>query len=219
MDDFSFMDARESPAPAVAYDPAKCLERLGKLTASKAAIIMGKLDTSGLDGYVKDLAWERVNGARDEEYRNAAMDRGNELEPLALDWYEGISTGYQLIRTPGFMLHPTIAYVGASPDAIALDAGERKLTVQTKCPLHRAWMETRRQWLVPSEYRWQCKWEMWVVGVQSCDFVTWHPVAGGLICIERVTPDECAAMAERAALVNERVIKWVEILEDKRRAA
>ena len=50
-----------------------------KLTASKAGVIMGGLGTSGLATYVKALAWERVYGARDEEYRNAAMDRGNEL--------------------------------------------------------------------------------------------------------------------------------------------
>jgi len=33
VDDF---DLNETPATAPAYDPAKCLERLGKLTASKA---------------------------------------------------------------------------------------------------------------------------------------------------------------------------------------
>lgn len=212
MDNFDM----ETPAAAPAYDPAKCLERLGKLTASKAGVIMGGLDTSGLATYVKSLAWERVYGARDEEYRNAAMDRGNELEPRALDWYES-EAGLTLTRTPGFMQHPTITYVGASPDALVCIDREATIpvhSVQVKCPLHGAWMETKRTMQVPAEYRWQCRWEQWVSGVKLCDFVTWHPVAGGLIVPISVTQEECKQMAERAAVVDAMVQKWVAILTD-----
>lgn len=191
-----------------AYDPAKCAERLGKLTASKAAVIMGGLDTSGLATYVKSLAWERVYGARDEEYRNAAMDRGNALEASALDWY-AFEQDSPILRSPGFVQHPSIAFVGASPDALAAFK-----TVQVKCPLHGAWMETKRTMQVPSEYRWQCKWEMWVCGLHECDFVTWHPVAGGLIVPIYATPAEWDQMAERAAVVDAMVQKWVAILTD-----
>ena len=207
MDDFDLTDAPVKPAQ---YDPSKCLERLGKLTASKAGVIMGGLDTSGLATYVKALAWERVYGARDEEYRNAAMDRGNELESSALDWYE-YQTGADIERTPGFVQHPTIPYVGCSPDALAADR-----TVQIKCPLHGAWMETKRTMQVPSEYRWQCRWEMWVTGRTWCDFVTWHPVAGGLIVPISVAEAELQQMQERAAVVDAMVNKWVDILEDRK---
>lgn len=195
------------------YDPATCIERLGKLTASKAGVIMGGLDTSGLQTYVKSLAWERVYGARDEEYKNAAMERGNALESSALDWYE-FETNVSLIRTPGFMRHDDIAYVGASPDALM----EGK-TVQVKCPLHGAWMETKRTMQVPAEYRWQCRWEAWVCGLRACDFVTWHPISGGLIVPFTVTDAECDQMAERAAIVDAMVAKWVDILTDRREAA
>lgn len=206
MDNFDM----EAPAVAPAYDPAKCLERLGKLTASKAGVIMGGLDTSGLATYVKSLAWERVYGARDEEYRNAAMDRGNELEPRALDWY-ALQTGADLIRTPGFMRHDTIPYVGASPDAFTHTGTPR--AVQAKCQLHSAWMEVKRTGKIPSEYRWQCKWEPWVLGLRACDFFTWHPVAGGLIVPDVLTQDECDQMAERAAVVDKMVQKWVSVLQ------
>lgn len=195
------------------YDPAACVERLGKLTASKAGVIMGGLDTSGLQTYVKSLAWERVYGARDEEYKSSAMDRGNALEASALDWYE-FETCETLVRTPGFMQHPSIAYVGASPDALM----EGK-TVQVKCPLHGAWMETKRTMQVPAEYRWQCRWESWVCGLRACDFVTWHPIAGGLIVPMTVSDAECDQMAERAAIVDAMVRKWVDILTDRREAA
>lgn len=196
------------------YDPSKCVERLGKLTASKAGVIMGGLETSGLATYVKALAWERVYGARDEEYRNAAMDRGNELEALALDWYE-FETGSELLRSPGFNQHPTVACVGASPDAVVyFDQGPIR-TAQCKCPLHGAFMEVIRTRKVPSEYRWQCKWEAWVVGVPAFDFFVWHPVAGGLIVPGEVSAEECEQMAERAAVVDGLVQKWVEILTER----
>lgn len=212
-------DLNESPVAVPAkYDPATCLERLGKLTASKAGVIMGGLDTSGLANYVKALAWERVYGARDEEYRNAAMDRGNALEPQALDWYE-FQTGVELERTPGFIVHPSIPYVGASPDAFVLHGGERSFSVQVKCPLHGSWMDTKRTHLVPSEYRWQCRWELWVSGLPTCDFLAWHPIAGGLIVCMKVTSEELDQMAERAALVDKMVQKWVGILTDKLEAA
>lgn len=200
------------------YDPSKCVERLGKLTASKAGVIMGKLDTSGLATYVKALAWERVYGARDEEYRNAAMDRGNELEPLALDWYE-FETGAELRRTPGFMQHPTMPIIGASPDAIGLVDGKESFNVQVKCPLHGAWMETKRTMQVPAEYRWQLRWECFVTGLPVNDFVTWHPVAGGLIVPFMTTAEEFDQMAERAAIVDGMVQKWVDILENRSEAA
>ena len=65
------------------------------------------------------------------------------------------------------------------------------------------------------EYRWQCKWEAWVVGVPAFDFFVWHPVAGGIIVAGEVTTEECEQMAERAAVVDGLVQKWVEILTER----
>lgn len=201
----------------IEYNPATCPERLGKLTASKAGIIMGALNTAGLATYVKTLAWERVYGARDPEYQNDAMKRGIEMEPLALDWFE-FETGVELKRTPGFIQHPTIAYVGASPDALVLDFGAPSRTVQAKCPGFAAWMETKRTGDIPSEYRHQCRWEPWVAGLSDCQFFTWHPMSGGIIVPISVTESECAQMAERAEIVNAVVEKWVAILQDRSEA-
>ncbi|MCA9045084.1 MAG: YqaJ viral recombinase family protein [Planctomycetaceae bacterium] len=197
------------------YDPATCAERLGKLTASKAGVIMGGLETSGLATYVKRLAWERFYGVPAEDIaKTAAMDRGNELEAAALDWYE-FETDSELLRTPGFMAHPVIECVGASPDAVVyFDQGPIR-TAQCKCPLSAAWMEVKRTLKVPAEYRWQCKWEAWVVGVPAFDFFVWHPVAGGIIVAGEVTTEECEQMAERAAVVDGLVQKWVEILTER----
>lgn len=211
-------DLNESPAAVPAkYDPATCLERLGKLTASKAGVIMGGLDTSGLQTYVKSLAWERVYGARDEEYRNAAMDRGNALEPQALDWVE-FELGQPITRTPGLMLHDSIPYVAASPDALTempdvVDPAKKfGAVIECKCPLVSAWMEVKRTREVPAEYRWQLRWQMWVCGKPRALFVCYHPVAGGLLLNYAVSAAECDKMAERAAVVDKMVSKWVEVL-------
>ena len=61
--------------------------RAGKLTASKAGIIMGGLNTKGLADYVMQLAWERVYGVSDDPgYTSPAMERGTLLEADALAW-------------------------------------------------------------------------------------------------------------------------------------
>lgn len=195
--------------------PEQRQQRLGKLTASRAAVWMGGLDTSGLATAVKRVAWERVHGDTAEEgFRSAAMDRGNEVEPAALDWYE--FTTERELRRDAFVQHPKLDFVSCCPDG--LTAGR---TVQAKSPLHGAWMDVRKATMrtkvcaVPSEYRWQCRWEMWCAELPECDFVCWHPVAGGLIVPFEVTASEIEQMTERAHVVDGLVQKWVEILTDR----
>lgn len=184
--------------------------RLGKMTASKAAVIMGRLDTSGLDSYIKDLAWERVYGERDADFSNAAMERGHEFEQEAMEWYRfETDSDADLV---GLIDHPAVAMVAASPDALRADR-----TVEVKCPLHKAWMDVLRTGLVPSEYRWQCRWAQWCCGVRLTDFVAYHPTAGGLILQLSATDEECEQMAERAALVETKIRGWVEILHNERK--
>jgi hypothetical protein len=91
--------------------------------------------------------------------------------------------------------------------------------VECKCPLFSAWMEVKRTMQVPAEYRWQVRWQLWVLGLRAADFVCFHPIAGGLIVPFTVTDAECGQMAERAAVVDRMVQKWVDILRDAREAA
>lgn len=192
-------------------NPEMAQARLGKLTASRAAVIMGGLDTAGLDSYIKELAFARVYGDDGEEgYKSAHMDRGTTMEPLALDWYS-FDQDCELIPGGECIGHPTIAYVAASPDARRSDR-----VIEAKCPGAKAWMETKRNGLVPSQYRWQCRWQMWVCGVRLCDFVTWHALAGGLIVPISVEDSEIERMAERAAVIETKVQEWVDILQDRR---
>lgn len=184
------------------------------MTASKAAVLMGGLDTAGLKSYVMDLAWERVYGVPEEDgYTNPAMERGVILEALARDWYS-FQTDSVVDHDPDRAIdHPTIPMVAASPDGLLPDR-----VLEVKCPLHKAWMEVKRTGLVPSEYRWQCNWQMWVTGRKLCDFVCWHPLAGGLIVPFPFDAGE-QQMAERAALIETKIAEWITILKDQRAAA
>lgn len=184
--------------------------KAGKFSASKAAIIMGNLDTSGLASLIKDLAWERVHGPVEGGFKSAAMERGNEMECEARDWYA--FTRDVIVEQVGFVEHASIPNVGWSPDGLI---GERS-AIEAKCPLHKAWMEIKRTGQVPSEYRWQCRWAMWVGELEALDFAAYHPQGGGLIVPCELTDKEREQMAERVELLEPKVQQWVDILTDKR---
>ena len=189
--------------------PELRLARAGKLTASKASIVMGGLDTKGLADYVKETAWERVYGPPDEEgYKSAAMERGTLLEAEALSWY-AFETGSALDQDSDRAIdHPTVPNVAASPDALRPDR-----VVEVKCPMPRAWMEVKRTMKVPADYRWQVRWQMWCAGKNLADFVCYHPSAGGIIIAAELSDEDAKAMADRVPVVEAMIAEWVNILE------
>ena len=182
--------------------------KAGKWSASNAATIMGGLETSGLASLIQDIAWERVYGPTDaDSYKSPAMERGNVVEAEARDWY-AFQTGSEVEKV-GFVEHRSIPHVGWSPDGLI---GPKK-AIEAKCPLHKAWMETLRTGKIPSQYRWQCKWAMWVGELEELDFLTYHPKAGGIIIPCTVTQDEISQMQERVALLETKVAEWVSMLK------
>lgn len=200
--------------------PELAAKRLGKMTASKAAVVMGGLNTDGLSKYVRQLAGERVYGDLGEEgYKSSWMERGNELENPALDWYE-----FQhdvVLERQAHVDHPTIPYVAATPDGLLRGS----YTVEGKCPTFHVWAETREAWhrgkrgldAVPSEYRHQCRWQCWCCGVTEGRFIAYHPAAGGLGVVIPYTVDQSDfdAMAKRVVIVEGLIQNWVEILQEQ----
>jgi hypothetical protein len=187
--------------------------RLGKLTASKAAVIMGDLKTDGLKRYVRQLAGERLYGdLGDDSYKSAAMDRGNDVEADALDWYEFETD--QIIERGPHINHPLIPYVAATPDGII--RGVR--VIEAKSPLFTTWAEIKERREVPSEYRWQTRWQLWNAELRECHFVAWHKKPQGLIIECTVTQSDIDQMAERAALVEARIRQTMEIISERKAA-
>lgn len=192
--------------------------KAGKWSASSAATIMSKIgvrggQSLGLQDLVKLVAWGRVYGAVDEpRYQSSAMVRGNQMEAEARDWYA--FTKDLLIEEVGFVEHATIPHVGWSPDGLADRHG-----IEVKCLLRKAWMDCKRTGKVPSEYRWQCRWAMWVGELESLDFIAYHQQAGGLVIPCEIADSERDEMNARVTILEPLVHEWVEILNDKRSAA
>lgn len=192
--------------------PELAAARLGHMTASVAPVIMGGLETDGLTKLVRCLAWERQHGDRGEEgFQSAAMKRGNEVEQFALDAYE-FEREVSLVRGE-FVRHPTIPFVGASPDGY-IDRGDEKEPVEAKSMLVPAFMAVLETNQVPAEYRWQCRWQAWCCGTGHTDFVAWHPARKPIIIRFEVLRSECTAMAERAALIESRIRSKVNLLKE-----
>lgn len=188
--------------------------RAGAWSASKAAIIMGGLDTSGLASLIKDIAWERVYGPLgDTGYKSSAMERGNEVEPQAREW--AAFNADEVIERMGLVAHTTIPSVVWSPDGLY---AKRKRGIEAKSPLHRAMMDMLRKREVPAEYRHQCRWACWVGELDGLDFVGFHPSTGGIVVPVEITQADRDAMAERVALLETKVAPWVALLNERRAA-
>ena len=94
----------------VQHSPEWYAIKAGKWSASNAATIMGGLDTSGLASLIKDIAWERVFGPTEGGFQSKAMERGNDLESEARDWYAFERDA--VVSEVGFVEHGSIARVG-----------------------------------------------------------------------------------------------------------
>lgn len=147
--------------------------RLGCVTASRVKDVM----TSGRSGapsatrknYMMELLCERLTGHQGgmDLSRNAAVQRGVELEPFACMAYEA-DKGLMVIET-GLVMHPTIKGFGASPDGLAGDDG----VLEIKCPntaTHIATMQSSRH---DPQYEWQMLAQMACTGRQWADFVSY----------------------------------------------
>ena len=164
--------------------------RAGHATGSCFADILAKIksgEAADRRKYRIKLVTERMTGVPiDGGFKSAAMQWGTDTEALARTAYEA-ATGEPCIQT-GFHLHPTIEWVGCSPDGLVGDDG----LAQFKCPeshTHVAWL---LDGVLPSEHRAQVQGELWVTGRAWCDFVSFDPrfPASHQLLIVRVQRDE-----------------------------
>lgn len=140
--------------------------RLGIPTASHFSVIMAE----GKDGevaetrtqYLHRLAGELLTGELAEEtFKTKAMERGNQMEPAALEQFARRNIGVKLEQV-GFMRRklPSGRYVGASPDSLfdkrrsGLEAKSMRPDLMIARLLSGAGM--------PPQHRWQCYGTMWV---------------------------------------------------------
>lgn len=181
--------------------------RLGRPTAS----CFGKLITptgkpsSSADGYINELIAQRITGELPEFHSNAAMERGNELEPSARAGYEFI---YDVeVVEVGLCLHDTLD-CGASPDGLVGDDGG----IEIKCPLPHTHVSYLRAGDVPGKYVPQIQGCLYITGREWWDFMSYHPAMEDLIV--RVYRDEeyikalADAVTRAVETIENETMKW-----------
>lgn len=147
--------------------------RLGCVTASRVKDVMasgrGGAPSATRKNYMMELLCERLTGQSGgaDLSRNAAVQRGVELEPFACMAYEA-DKGLMVVET-GLVMHPTISGFGASPDGLVGDDG----VLEIKCPntaTHIATMQSERH---DPQYEWQMLAQMACTGRAWADFVSY----------------------------------------------
>ena len=148
------------------------LARLGYVSASNLDAVMAR----GKSGeaitrkkYKVRLAAERLTGEITESYSNSAMEWGIVNEEKAAMAYE-VSNDTLLDRT-GFWKHPTIPWLGCSPDRLV----NGNNGVEIKCPDSSTHVDYWLNKQVPAEYVKQVQGQIWVMGWEWCDFVSYDP--------------------------------------------
>jgi putative phage-type endonuclease len=147
--------------------------RAGKTTASRIADLINKTAKGAYaatrEAYAKQLVVERLTGKSAEKYTSKEMRWGTETEAEARAAY--VFNRAAVVEEVGFILHPSIADCGASPDGLSDDDG----LLEIKCPKTETHIETLLRQEVPEEYIPQMQWQMACTGRAWCDFVSFDP--------------------------------------------
>jgi len=118
--------------------------------------------------YRMQLVAERLSGRpQDDDYVNAAMQRGIELEPMARSAFE-LLTG-KVVRECGFLAHSSLM-AGCSLDGYLGDFEE---LVSLKCPKTATHLGYWRAGIMPAAYVPQMLAECWITGARRYHFVSY----------------------------------------------
>jgi hypothetical protein len=155
--------------------------RVGKVTAScisdaikfveKGSKVRGdkRIESSAVrNAYISELAWGMITRVPVEHFVSRAMDLGKQYEGDARRAY-CLATETMVDQT-GFVLHPTLDYLGASPDGLLPDGG-----VELKVPQfrnHRTLLETGE---IPESWVMQCYCNMLCCEREWWDFASYCP--------------------------------------------
>lgn len=185
--------------------------RCGKLTGSRMKWAKKRLKNGDDSEKRKDLKveilCERMTGDIVDKYVNGPMQWGIEKEPEAKAAYEA-KTG-RIVQDVGFIDHPTIEFLGASPDGFVDDG-----LIEIKCPT----TATHVSWIldagIPDEHKDQMVLQCAVTGRSWVDFVSYDPrmPEPQQLLVRRFypTPGEIAEIEEEA----KKFLQEVDVLFD-----
>jgi len=142
--------------------------KLGRIGASRVHELLPK-KTGGYyasrKNLMADLIVQELTGVYESIPPTAAMRHGTETEPLARMAYED---RHGIVDEEGFVMHPTIKRLGASPDGRVFPDGG----LEIKCPNTATHIETFLTGKVDREYIVQMNTNMMVFKATWWDFVS-----------------------------------------------
>lgn len=148
--------------------------RAGKFTGSDFNQYMpiakkGELsDTAESNLYKKVL---ELLGYDFDPIRSEAMERGNDLEPIARQEY--IEQTFNDVQEVAFVDWEQMR-AGCSPDGVIYDGETVAKIIEIKCPEIKNYLRMAGG-KIPPLYECQMQYNMLITGAKSCDFVIYHP--------------------------------------------
>lgn len=136
------------------------LERKKRLHASSTSCRVGHGNATVVDHWKLEtgrIVWEP------DEATQRMFQHGHDGEPLAADEYSS-RTGRKDVRVVGIVVHPTIAWVGCSPDRLVGDDG----LLEIKCPYYGHIPES-----VPEKHMDQIQYQLACTERKWCDYVVY----------------------------------------------
>ena len=154
--------------------------RKGKMSASNAETIIA--NGKGLETYIYNLMAEYYSSAEKENYINADMQRGIDLEPearLEFEFYTDLD-----VQEVGFIEYND--FIGVSPDGLIGDDG----LIEIKCPNDSIYFKLLLSNNIKPEYIAQMQMQMYVTNRQYCYFVSYNPNFEKSLYIKKISRDE-----------------------------
>ena len=181
--------------------------RLGVATASnfdKIITLTGK-ESATLPKYALELATQSLLSQPEPSYKNEAMQRGNDLEPIARQAYA--EQTFEIVKEIT-MFKSDCGNFGYSPDGLLGDDG----LLEIKCPMATTHAKYLLDNKMPTDYWQQVQGGLWVSGRRWCDFASFHPnFKEKQLFIVRVERDE-RFITELAKLAQKTITMRDEIL-------
>lgn len=159
-------------------------EKLGKPSASNASKIIandGK-QSKQRTSYLYELAGEIITGRREEGYKNAIMEAGNERENESRKFYE--LTHSVEVQEVGVIYKDEVKRFLCSPDGLI----GNEYGVELKNPLPKTQVKYLLEGKLPEDYFGQVQFSLYVTGFKLWHFLSYVPAMKPLFI--EVKPDK-----------------------------
>lgn len=184
--------------------------RLGKPTASNFAKIVTKkkadLSAQAADYALRLVAERLLNQTAAESFDGPWLERGKEMEPLAVRQYE---FQHDVVTVPVGFITTDDGRIGCSPDRLV--AGKERVALEIKCPsqhVHLGYLLNG----VDEEYKPQVQGQIFVAELDRAELYAFHPQMPPALVR---TPRDAEYIAKLSAALRQ----FVDVLDDMHRRA